>query len=82
MSEKPGNGAASASCESWGSMTAPTKQKRLPDEVVEFIERAAVREYMGEMPRANAESMALQEISKKYGKQAAKACDEWRKAND
>lgn len=63
-------------------MTAQTKQRPLPDEVVEFIERAAVREYMGEMPRVTAESMELKEISKKYGKQVAKACDEWRKENE
>lgn len=63
-------------------MTQPTKQKPLPDEVVEFIELAGKYEYEAELPRVTADSMALQEISKKYGKQVAKACDEWRKEND
>lgn len=53
----------------------------LPDEVVEFITKAAVREFEGGLDRVRAESAALQEISRMYGKEAAKRCDEWRKAN-
>jgi hypothetical protein len=53
----------------------------LPEHVIDFITRSAIREYDGEMPRANAESVVLREIAAEYGKEAARRCDEWRKAN-
>ena len=62
-------------------MTQPTKQKPLPDEVVEFITRAAIREFDGGMRRVNAESAVLREIVAEFGKEAAKKCDEWRRVN-
>lgn len=62
-------------------MTQQTKPKPLPDEVVEFIHRAAIREFDGGLDRVRAESAALQEISRMCGTAAAKKCDEWRRAN-
>lgn len=53
----------------------------LPDEVVEFITKAAVREFEGGLDRVRAESAAPQEISRMCGTAAAKKCDEWRRAN-
>jgi len=57
------------------------KQSALPDEVVEFIHRAATREFDGGMKRITAESVVLREIVAEFGKAAGKACDVWRKEN-
>lgn len=43
-----------------------------------FRERAAIVEYDGELPRPNAESLALREVARIYGKDAAKAVQRWR----
>lgn len=45
-----------------------------------YEERAAIIEYDAGTPRINAESMALREVSQRYGTAAAKAVNEWRKA--
>jgi hypothetical protein len=53
----------------------------LVEEVIEFITRVSIREFDGGMRRMNAESVVLREIANEYGKEAARRCDEWRKAN-
>ena len=58
-----------------------TKQNELSDEVVEFIERAGMREYAGGMRRSLADSAALQDVAKIHGTQGAKQADAWRRAN-
>lgn len=45
----------------------------MKDAIEHFEERAAVIEYDGKEKRIHAESMALREISPKYGSEAAKA---------
>ena len=48
-------------------------------EIEYFEERAAICEYCALLPRANAESIALREVSDLYGKAAARRADIWRK---
>lgn len=55
--------------------------EQLPDELIEFITKASVREYDGEMHRVNAESAALQEIVKEFGKEAGQLSHKWRLEN-
>lgn len=44
-----------------------------PHDVIEFwTERSAVIEFMGNLPRLNAESMALREVSQRWGVEAAR----------
>ena len=62
-------------------MKQPTTQNDTQAVIEEFRERAAIMEYDGGLKRGTAESLALRYVSERYGKDAAKACDEWRRAN-
>lgn len=44
-----------------------------------YEERAAIVEHEAGLPRINAESMALREVSRIYGAEAARAVNEWRR---
>lgn len=53
-----------------------------PHDVVEFFdERAAIKEFCGNVPRLNAESAALREVAERYGKDAAKMVQRHRENN-
>lgn len=53
-----------------------------PHDVWEFFqERSAVIEYEARLPRINAESMALREVSQRYGQPAAKFVQTYRETS-
>lgn len=47
--------------------------------IEDFRERASIMEYDGELPRANAESLALQDVVRRHGKEAGREVQEWRR---
>lgn len=52
-----------------------------PHDVIEFFEeRAAVKEFDGNIPRTNAESSALREVAERYGQDAARMCQRHRES--
>lgn len=53
----------------------------MTDAIEHFRERAAIMEYDGELKRPIAESLALQEVVRIYGKDAGRHVQRWREPN-
>lgn len=47
-----------------------------------FEERAAIIQYDSGLPRANAESLALREVVARYGQDAGKEVQRWRREKE